>query len=156
MDSLRIPKRRATVEVLLTDGSSGRFELFLSDKSPRHAGPERLIDLLSEAERFLPTIEQKKDGMAWLNTRNIVFARAALDAETQPEIESLPTEHEIELVLQAGPRLRGLVSYIRPDGQSRPTDFLNDAAEPFLQLLEAESIVFVNKRHIVRVLAGGS
>jgi hypothetical protein len=155
VDSLRVPKRRASVEALLLDGTFGRFELFLAETSPRHEGPERLVDLLSQRDRFLPALEAEKEAMTWVNTSNVVFARASLETDPQPELETLPTEHEIEIVLRTGTRLKGLVSYIRPDGHSRATDFLNDETEPFLRLLESDAVVFVNKRHVVRVLSGG-
>ena len=113
MDSLRIPKRRASVEALLLDGSTGHFELFLGSTSQRHVGEERLVDLLVARDQFLPAIEQGRDELTWLNTTNVIFVRASREADPEPEVETIPTEVEVQLVLQTGARLRGLVGFLK-------------------------------------------
>ena len=63
---------------------------------------------------------------------------------------TLPTEHEVEVLLGSGLRLRGLVSFLRPPDHSRLVDFLNEA-DPFFRLIEERAIALVNKRHVSRV-----
>ena len=63
---------------------------------------------------------------------------------------SIPTEHEVEALLQDGTVLRGLVSYLRPAERSRLVDFLNEPP-PFFRLLEGAGLVLVNKRHVLGV-----
>jgi hypothetical protein len=63
---------------------------------------------------------------------------------------SIPTEHEVEVLLQDGTTLRGLVSYLRPAERSRLVDYLNEPP-PFFRMIDAGVLVLVNKRHAVRV-----
>jgi hypothetical protein len=64
---------------------------------------------------------------------------------------NLPDEHEIEVLLESGQSLRGLISYVLPPERCRVVDYLNEAA-PFFALLEGGGTALVNKRHVRRVV----
>jgi hypothetical protein len=154
VESLRVEKRRAAVDVFLVDGTRRMFEFFLAASSGLHSGAERLSDLLSKRATFIPARDGSTGGITWLNTTNIVTVRATPDFDPQPDFPTLPTEHELEIHLAMGATVRGLVSYVRPEEYSRITDILNHDDQPFLRLLDDEKVVFVNKQHVVRVLSG--
>jgi len=149
MDRLRIPKRRAEVEVTGADGRARRFSLFLSESTGSHGGPERVVDLLNGPREFLPAVDCETDATIFLVRSSIVIARVAGPLWDVDEM-NLPLEHEVELVLSDGKALRGLVSYVLPSESSRVVDYLNDPA-PFLALVEGERVALVNKRHVLRV-----
>jgi hypothetical protein len=153
MESLRVPKHRAPVEVVWVDGVSQLFDVFLADSAPGHEGPERLSDLLGDEISFVPAFDHS-DGPIWLNLANVVAVRAIPELDPLSDVETLPTEHEVEVTITTGAVFRGLISYVRPDEQSRLTDFLNDG-RMFLRLLDGASVVFVNKRHVLRIVAPG-
>jgi hypothetical protein len=89
--------------------------------------------------------------MTFLNRSAISAVRLdpALDSELEEDV-SIPTEHDVEVLLQDGTALRGLVSYLRPSDRSRLVDFLNEAP-PFFRLIDSSVLVLVNKRHVARV-----
>ncbi len=151
MEALRVPKRRIEAEVLLPGGAVRRVALFLSEAASSHAGPERPSDVLNGREDFLPAFDEEAGTMTFLNRAGVAAVRVARPLE-EDEADSLtlPTEHEIEVLLDGGVALRGLVSYLRPPDHSRLVDFLNEPA-PFFRLLEESSVALVNKRHVSRV-----
>ena len=46
MEPLRVPKRRAEIDVTFADGSARKVAVFLSEQASRHGGKERVRDLL--------------------------------------------------------------------------------------------------------------
>jgi hypothetical protein len=151
MADLRVPKRRALAEVLLPGGTSRRIALFLAEAASGHAGPERPFDLLNGGADFVPALDEASGEMTFLNRAGLVAVRvdAALEADAG-EDPTIPTEHEVEVLLEDGSVLRGLVSYLRPPDHARLVDFLNDGA-PFFRLIEERGVALVNKRHVARV-----
>src|SRR5512138_1903660 len=151
MEDLRVPKRRIPVEVLLPGGSTRTMALFLSEVAADHTGQERPSDLLNGGDDFVPAFDETGKAMTFLNRSAISAVRLdpSLDTDLDEEV-SIPTEHEVELLLQDGTDVRGLVSYLRPAERSRLVDFLNEAP-PFFRLIDAALLVLVNKRHVVRV-----
>lgn len=152
MEDLRVPKRKVPAEAILPGGAARRITLFLAEAASHHSGPERPGDLLNGGDDFVPAFDEDAGAMTFLNRAGLAAVRVAgREAEADGEDLTLPTEHEVEVVLQDGLALRGLVSYLRPPERSRLVDFLNEA-EPFFRLLEERAVVLVNKRHVARVV----
>jgi hypothetical protein len=151
MDELRVPKRRVRAEAILPGGAARRITLFLAEAAPGHAGPERPSDLLNGGDEFVPALDEEAGTMTFLNRAALAVVRVerALEADGADAL-TLPTEHEVEVLLQCGGTLRGLVSYVGPTERSRLVDFLNEPI-PFFRLLEERAIALVNKRHVSRV-----
>jgi hypothetical protein len=151
MNELRVPKRRTPVEIQLRHGVIHRFAVFLGDFAHDHSGPERLSDLLNDSGDFVPAYDLDSDSMTFLNREGVLVARLPGHAELEvAEQLTLPTEHDVEIVLEDGARLRGLVSYVLPPDHSRLIDFLNDAPL-FFRLFEQTSVALINKRHVASV-----
>ncbi len=151
MEDLRVPKRRVSAEVVLPGGAARRITLFLAEAASSHAGPERPTDLLNGGQDFVPAFDETLNGMTFLNRAGLAVVRVARDLEVdEADALTLPTEHEVEVLLESGATLRGLVSYLRPPEHSRLVDFLNEPS-PFFRLIEERAIALVNKRHISRV-----
>ena len=90
--------------------------------------------------------------MTFLNRAGLAAVRVARELERdEADGLTLPTEHDVEMLLESGAALRGLVSYLRPPDRSRLVDFLNEP-EPFIRLIEERAIALVNKRHVARVV----
>ena len=148
-DELKVPKRRAQVEVLMPGGAARQVTVFLAEYAPRHSGPERLSDLLNAHDDFVPALDVAGDAMSFLNRHGIAAARVAREWEAAGELEG-GEQHEVEITLVDGTTLRGTVTFVMPPGRSRLLDYLNDA-QPFVRLAEQEKVALVNKRHIARV-----
>lgn len=151
MEDLRVPKRRIPVEVLLPGGATRSMALFLSDVAADHTGQERPSDLLNGGDDFIPAFDEGSKAMTFLNRSAISALRLdpGLDTDADEDV-SIPTEHDVEVLLREGTALRGLVSYLRPTERSRLVDFLNEGP-PFFKLLDGKALVLVNKRHVARV-----
>jgi hypothetical protein len=151
MEELRVPKRRTPVEIQLPGGAVHRVAVFLGDFAHDHAGPECLSDLLNGPGEFVPAYDLDSDTMTFLNRAGIAVAR--LPGYFEPESSeqhTLPTEHDVEIILNDGAKLRGLVSYVLPPERCRLIDFLNDAPL-FFRLLEQSTVSLVNRRHVALV-----
>jgi hypothetical protein len=148
-DDLRVPKRRAQVEVLMPGGAARQVTVFLSEFASRHNGPERLSDLLNAEEDFIPAVDATTDTVVFLNRHGIAAARIAREWEISRD-EPPGEQHELEIALVDGTTLRGAVTVVLPPEHARLLDFLNDA-QPFVRLAEREKVALVNKRHIARV-----
>jgi hypothetical protein len=152
MEDLRVPKRRVSAEAILAGGAVRRITLFLAEAASRHTGPERPGDLLNGGGDFVPAFDEEAGVMTFLNRALVAAVRlpGCEPAEDGADL-TLPTEHAVEVVLDSGATLRGLVSYLRPAERSRLVDFLNEP-EPFFHLLEEHAVALVNKQHISRVV----
>ncbi|HUJ28335.1 MAG TPA: hypothetical protein VLW85_20070 [Myxococcales bacterium] len=148
-DELRVPKRRARVEVQLSDGAALQLTVFLAEFASGHGGHERLSDLLNAPGDFLPALDAATDAVQFVNRASIAAATVSREWETNDELAGVE-EHELELSLLDGAALRGKVRFVLPPGHSRLLDFLNEA-QPFIRLEHSDKVTLVNKRHIARI-----
>jgi hypothetical protein len=152
LESLSIPKRRVAAQFILPGGSSRTVAVFLAEAAPGHSGGERLSDLLNNSgSQFIPALDAETDAMTFVHCENLALAR--VDAALEPNVVdqfTIPTEHEVEVRLMDGQKLRGLITYVLPEAHSRLTDYLNNAP-PFIPLLEGEKVALINKRHVAYV-----
>ncbi|HLL48821.1 MAG TPA: hypothetical protein VK399_19125 [Longimicrobiaceae bacterium] len=152
LESLSIPKRRVAAQFVLPGGASRAVAVFLAEAAPGHSGGERLSDLLNNSgSQFIPAIDAETEAMTFVQCENLSLAR--VDAALEPNVVdqfTIPTEHEVEVRLMDGQKLRGLITYVLPEAHSRLTDYLNNAP-PFIPLLEGEKVALINKRHVAYV-----
>lgn len=153
LESLSVPKRRVAAQFVLPGGASRNVAVFLAEAAPGHTGGERLSDLLnSSGSLFIPAVDADTEAMTFVHCENLALARVA--AELEPNVVdqfTIPTEHEVEVTMMDGQKLRGLITYVLPEAHSRLTDYLNNSAPPFFPVLEGERVALVNKRHVAYV-----
>ncbi|MFY0522539.1 hypothetical protein ACN28I_04785 [Archangium gephyra] len=127
--------------------------MFLAEAAPGHTGGERLSDLLNNSgSLFIPAVDADTEAMTFVHCENLALARVA--AELEPNVVdqfTIPTEHEVEVTMMDGQKLRGLITYVLPEAHSRLTDYLNHSAPAFFPVLEGERVALVNKRHVAYV-----
>jgi hypothetical protein len=152
LESLSIPKRRVAAQFVLPGGSSRDVAVFLAEAAPGHSGGERLSDLLNNSgSQFIPAVDAETNNMTFVRCENLALARVAAEFEPNAVDQfTIPTEHEVEVRLVDGQRLRGLITYVLPEAHSRLTDYLN-SSPPFIPLLEGERVALINKRHVAYV-----
>lgn len=156
MTDLRVPKRRVPVQVFFTTGSPPlSVHLFLAEYASQHAGAERVEDLLNGPQAFLPAFDVVANATTLLNRDAVVVARMTREVtDDLPDFDTVaPAEHvqSVEVVLRDGNRLLGRVRYVRPEGQDRLSDVLNEP-DPFLAVETDDSLAFVRKKHVARVV----
>lgn len=152
MDDLRVPKRRVSVEVVLPGGATRRVALFLSGSAAGHGGPETVSDLLNGGDDFIPAFDEDAAAMAFLHRQAVAVARLPAADEPDPAGQAtIPTEHEVEVALADGSRLRGFVSFVLPPERARLVDFLNADRGRFFRLAEAGGVALVSRAHVASV-----
>ena len=153
LESLSVPKRRVAAQFVLPGGASRNVAVFLAEAAPGHTGGERLSDLLNNSgSLFIPAVDADTEAMTFVHCENLALARVA--AELEPNVVdqfTIPTEHEVEVTMMDGQKLRGLITYVLPEAHSRLTDYLNNSAPAFFPVLEGEQVALVNKRHVAYV-----
>jgi len=149
VQALAVPKRTVEAEVVLCDGSAGRFALFLSEHASRHEGPEELADLLEAGGTFLPARDLASGQIAFL--RREAIALAALDGQADDPFALAPAEQHELVARIAGRVVRGVVAYVLPPDRARVLDHLNQPGA-FLALHGDDGVVrLVAKRHVTRL-----
>ena len=147
MEIFKIPRREVRVNVLL-DGGQELDGVFHIPASGEHGRPGRLADRLNDdSERCLPLVghgEGQLIDQAW-----IAMVRPENDDEVEETGES-PVVQRIRVALANGMVLDGQLVYCMPPERCRLLDYFN-AAPQFFPLADAERVVLINRRFIVRV-----
>jgi hypothetical protein len=152
MEELRIPKRRVPVEVSIPGSGWRKVVVFLSEFASNHLGAERVSDLFNGPGEFIPAYDPDKNEAVLLRRDGVLGVRVAADLEPPSEAtHTVPDEHELQIFLDDGSALRGLVTYVLPPDRARVIDFLNEAPR-FFRIQEQDRVALVNKLHVTHVI----
>jgi hypothetical protein len=149
-----IPKHPVPIRLALAWQEPRELSLYLGEHAEKHTGAEYPSDLLNAGDSFLPAIES--DGSLLLFNRIAVMVLSVSakyeerPAAARVEEEGDRTVADVELVLEDGKRVAGVVTYWRPRGQRRLQDYLN-SADHFIPVRDGEIIHLVNRDRIVSV-----
>ena len=151
-----VPKREVPADVLLPGSPLVRLRLFLGENAETHSGFERPSDLLNGQESFLPAVDSRGE-LVMLNRDCLMVVTVAADHEfgsDSPTLTELAPEETtralVDVMMEDGSTLRGLLTYLLPAAQRRLQDFLN-LREQFLTIQDDKVVRLVNKRRITRV-----
>lgn len=162
-EAYRIPKLPVQVRIRLEGGETIEGKVHLLPVAETHDGRERIIEMLARPRAFFPVTGHSDARL--VNRDRIVTVSVAdpLDAGlVDREDELLPAgpgseEYpDVKLEVRVGglelvPHVfRGMVRIIRPPGQQRVIDFLNDD-RPFLALKLEAGLLLINKRYLLDV-----
>ena len=158
-EAYRVPKLQIPVEVLLAGGTTLSLSIFLSECAQSHAGYERPSDLLNGPDPFIPATDGG-DGVQFVHRDGLVSIRVPARHETSEQgghggaglVPDEAVRAKVEVIVEQGPGLRGVVAYVMPEGQRRLQDVLN-LKDQFLILHDGDLVHLVNKRRILRVTA---
>jgi hypothetical protein len=148
----RIEKQRANAVLTLSSGQSTRGCFFTAGGSARHAGPERVGDLLNSETGFFPFEVHGADG-----NRTVLFNRSHVvvvvvednEASRDPGY-SVATRRVVSVLLSSGQRVVGAVRVYQPEGHDRLSDWARHT-EAFQYVETAEATFIVNMAHIIDV-----
>lgn len=146
MSDYRIEKVRHRVELTLVNGKRLEGDIFLQAFARFRAGPEEPLDVLNDADAFLPLV---------LSTGELLVVQkaqiAVVATELPPTDESAETGvlgMRVEITLVNGETRSGSVfPEVRAD-RPRLVDFLNDTPLRFLPLFAAEHLLLVSRKHV--------
>lgn len=151
-DQFRVPKQAIEVEVQLEGQVMVHGRMFVGEAS-RHAGRERVLDVLTAPEPFVPIASE--GGARLLAKNRIVLVRVNDRADAGwEESEATSPQVSVEIRLAGMPPGRDLVTgnmmITMPEGRRRLLDFVNDAG-PFLALWEPDAALIVARGHVVEI-----
>jgi len=153
-----IPKQRFTAEVVFSDGRTARLTFFHGQNAPTHTGRERPSDVLNGLSTFLPTLDAH-DRLILVNVDALRMVSVSVDEEwthalgdTEDDVRDITaTVTGIEVTLDDGSRLTGMVRYELPESGRRLQDYLN-LGDRFLALIDHETIRFIGRRWVASIV----
>ena len=157
VDRFCVPKQQVPAEVSLRGHPPARLSLFLNERAETHEGRERPSDILNGARGFLPAADERGK-VILINGEAVMVVSVAAEFEfdaAAPRAEDLAPDQtskaSVEVTLQDGTCVRGTISYLMPEAQSRLQDFLNTEGR-FVTLREGGVAHLINKHSISRVV----
>jgi hypothetical protein len=148
----RVEKQRADAALTLSGGESMRGCFFVAGGSARHAGPERVGDLLNSEVVFFPFEIQESVGVrtVLLNRRHIVMVEIGDNEATRDPGYSIAARRVVSILLSNGRRVTGAVRIYQPEGRDRLSDWARDT-ETFRYVETGETTLIVNMGHVIEV-----
>jgi hypothetical protein len=153
MSRFRVEKRRVEAELTLSSGHSVRGIFFLAGSCSRHAGPERIADLLNAYDGFFPFETAPDPGGTLLINRAHVVSVRLLEHPDEPRLDPgyvVAPERHVSVLLSNGMTLHGAVRVYRPEGRDRLSDYAQ-SPDAFRYLEAGEGTFVVNFAHIVHL-----
>jgi hypothetical protein len=149
---LRIRTRATRVAVVLRSGAELVGDVFLHRECGVHDGDETLVDLMNDASAFFPLRTGDAGPSTMLVAKaHVRYLRVAppLGDERMTAARATAPRVEIQLELEGGESLAGVVYADFAPGKRRTLDILNAATERFLVVAQAESDCLVRRDAIV-------
>ena len=149
---LRVEKRRSEAIIRLTTGETVSGNFFTGDGSARHAGPERIGDLLNADSGFFPFEVLGESGPRTMiyNRAHVVIVTVSNDEPSQDPGYNVATRRTVCMRVSTGERLAGAICVYRPEGHNRLSDW-SKSRDQFHYLETETSTFLVNSAHIVEV-----
>lgn len=148
-----VPKIAIPITLKLAWLEPKQLELYLGEHAARHTGPEHPSDVLNAGDLFIPARDSSGRHLLFQRTEVMVVSVDATYEERKPEegeSEEGATLSEVEVTLEDGTRVDGIIAYWRPPGQRRLQDYLN-SSEQFVRIRDGGTVHVVNRDKIVSV-----
>ena len=148
----RVEKSRVTAVLTLSNGLAMPGSFFVAGGSARHAGPERVSDVLNSDTGFFPFEVREPTGT---NTVLLHRDHVVMVALTENEASGDPgydvaTQRTVLLLLSSGQRVVGIVRVYRPEGRDRLSDWAHHG-ERFRYIETNNATVLINVDHVLEV-----
>jgi hypothetical protein len=146
MSDYRIEKVRHRVELTLASGQRLDGDIFLQAFARFRAGPEEPVDVLNDADPFLPLV--LASGELLLVQKSQIAVVATKLPESDDAAETGLVGMHAEIILTDGSTRTGSVfPELRAD-RPRLVDFLNNTPLHFLPLFATDQLMLVSRMHI--------
>lgn len=150
VSEFRVEKYRAEAILALSNGRTVAGCFFVASGSARHAGRERVGDLLNSEAAFFPFEIGAGD-----EVETVLFHRAHIVMVVLSENEarrdpgySIAPPRAVSLLLSSGERVIGDVRVYRPEGRDRLSDWACHG-ERFRYVETSEATIIVNFDHVL-------
>jgi hypothetical protein len=147
-----VEKQRVAAVLTLTGGESTSGCFFVAGGSARHAGPERVGDLLNSEAVFFPF--EIHDSAAvrteLINRHHVVMVAIGDNEESRDPGYSVATRRAVSILLSNGQRVAARIRVYKPEGRDRLSDWARDP-EIFRYVETGETTLIVNMAHVIEV-----
>lgn len=146
MSDYRIEKVRRRVEITLASGKRLEGDMFLQAFARFRAGPEEPLDVLNEADAFLPLLLDTGDLVVVQKSQLAVVATSL--PEGDDAVETGLVGMHVSITFSYGESLTGsLFPEVRAD-RPRLVDFLNSTPLHFFPIFSADRVYLVATAHV--------
>jgi hypothetical protein len=149
----RVEKIRAAATLTLSNGASLVGYFFVAGASARHAGVERIADVLNGADRFFPFEVIDAGGgprTGLYNRDHVVLVMLASGDEARDSGYDVAAPRRVSMLLSNNVRITGFVRVEQPYGHDRLSDYARGSRQ--FEYVEAATATFiVNLRHVVEL-----
>jgi len=148
----RVEKQRAGAVLTLSGGELTRGYFFVAGGSARHAGPERVGDLLNSEAVFLPFEIHDSAGVRTelINRHHVIMVAIGDDEASRDPGYSVAKRRDVSILLSNNQRVMGAIRIHMPEGRDRLSDWLRDP-EIFRYVETDETTLIVNMAHVIEV-----
>lgn len=143
----KIEKEVRPILCELSDGSEIEGDVFLRLYEARHAGPQKVGDLLNEEKKFLPV--KAKGGTLLLNRSHIVLTKVKAELE-KDDLMTLGKKVTVRLKMHRGREIQGDIFINLPEGFCRVKDYVNQPTR-FFTLIQPDFVIYINQEFILSV-----
>lgn len=147
MSDVKIDMATREVEFVLADGTELKGQVFVSMHSTRGGGTQRIDELLSQDDRFLPF--RTPDGFLLLNSSRVMLARVGLE-ENVSELTRMGEKYQVRMTTTLGTTVTAEIFVNLPKDYQRVKDYLNHPVK-FLTCFTEEHVLYVNRDFILLV-----
>lgn len=129
-----------------------RGYFFVAGGSARHAGPERIGDLLNSEAVFLPFEIHDSAGVHTevINRHHVIMVAIDGDEASRDPGFSVAKRRDVSILLSNGQRVMGAIRIHTPEGRDRLSDWARDP-EIFRYVETDETTLIVNMAHVIEV-----
>jgi hypothetical protein len=149
-----IPKVQVLAGVIREGRPPETFKLFLAERTDRHAGCERMGEMLNGSRVFVPVVDTR-GGLVFLRRdaiRMVVLSAAEHPDETLVALDGggEVMAADVDIVFHDGQVATGVMRYVARGEHRRIQDHLNGGGH-FLVLESRDQVTFVNTLHVLEV-----
>lgn len=153
-EPLRVRKEPFAVVLALAGADPRQVEIFLAEHRAHEFRPQHVLDLLEQAQAFLPATDTatgkretfNKDALLWIGVPLAPFGSQAAGEE-----ELFEFRRPVRVDLIGGEPLAGELLYSAPEQSTRLVDYLNEPGR-FLRLWAKDTLYLINKTFVLRIL----
>jgi len=151
LEELRVPTRRAAVELFMADGLHTSGVMYLTRTRHPPDGPEAIAELLNDDRVFIPFRADDPGIEAWIVNKQHLVRVHLRDCDTlRPDCASGQVAPLCTIVLCDRSRLTGQVIFNAPLTVSRLVDKFNRAPS-FMTFMTDDGVDFVRVSHVTQV-----
>ena len=150
--TLKVPKDRVPVRVLLSNQTVKQIELFVPVARIHQGGHRGVLSVLERGSTFLPSQDAGSGEWILLNREAVVWAVFDLaQLDITGEFELFDRVARVQVEFMGGHTLKGKFFYTPPTARARVVDHLNGNGR-FFVLHQERCVYMINKSFVVGVI----